>query len=217
MNGTSGAAPNASGAIALMLEANPQLTMRDVKHILAETSQQVDASIPPVLVDGIPYHEWVTNDVGYTYHNYYGFGGIDVTAAVTAARDFALGSLGDRSTLGWISTGTMDLDVGFGVPVTRTLNVNTNGTVEYVLVRLTMTHEDPSEVGFRLTSPSGTTTTIWQPYAVAATAIQAKAAYLSASAFYGESMAGDWTLSAYDHKSGNPLTLHSYEIKIEYR
>jgi subtilisin-like proprotein convertase family protein len=33
----------------------------------------------------------------------------------------------------------------------------------------------------------------------------------------GESMAGDWTLSAYDHASGTSMMLHSYEIKIEYR
>jgi len=217
MNGTSSAAPNVSGAIALMLEANPQLTMRDVKHILANTSQQVDPSIKPVLVDGIAYHEWVTNHVGYTYHNYYGFGGIDVTAAVNAAKSYTLNSLADRLTFDWISTGTIDLDVGFAATVTQTLSVPTSGTVEYVLVRLTLTHEDPSEVGFRLTSPSGTTTSIWQPYVAAATSVTSKAAYLSASAFYGESMAGDWTLSAYDHESGKPMTLHSYEIKIEYR
>jgi subtilisin family serine protease len=217
MNGTSSATPNVSGAIALMLEANPLLTMRDVKHILAKTSRQVDAAIEPVLVDGITYHEWVTNDVGYSYHNYYGFGGIDVTAAVNAAQSYPLGSLGDRSTVGWISSGTIDVDVGFGATATQTLNVPTNGTVEYVLVRLTMTHSDPSEVSFRLTSPSGTTTTIWQPHVAAANAIKSKPAYLSASAFYGESMAGDWTLSAFDHKRENPMILHSYEIKIEYR
>ena len=38
MNGTSAAAPMVTGSIALMLEANPSLTLRDVQHILAETS-----------------------------------------------------------------------------------------------------------------------------------------------------------------------------------
>jgi hypothetical protein len=164
-------APNVSGAIALMLEANPQLTMRDVKHILAKTSRQVDAAIAPVVVDGITYHEWVTNAAGYTYHNYYGFGGIDVAAAVDAAKGFTSGSLGERSTADWISSGTIDQDVGFGATVDQAINVPTSGIVEYVLVRLTMTHEDPSEVGFRLTSPSETTTSIWQPYVAAATSV----------------------------------------------
>lgn len=37
-NGTSAAAPMVTGVIAMMLEANPTLTLRDVQHILAETS-----------------------------------------------------------------------------------------------------------------------------------------------------------------------------------
>lgn len=41
-NGTSSAAPNASGAIALLLEAHPNLTWRDVKHILAKTARWID-------------------------------------------------------------------------------------------------------------------------------------------------------------------------------
>ena len=71
--------------------------------------------------------------------------------------------------------------------------------------------------GLRLTSPSGTTTTIWQPYAVADLPLNEDTAHLSATAFYGESMAGQWTLSVYDHESGNDMILHSFDMKIEYR
>ncbi|MCY4213062.1 MAG: S8 family peptidase [Gammaproteobacteria bacterium] len=41
-NGTSSAAPNASGAIALLLEAHPALTWRDVKHLLAKSARWID-------------------------------------------------------------------------------------------------------------------------------------------------------------------------------
>ena len=44
-NGTSSAALVTSVAVALILEVNPSLTWRDVKHILACTSDQVDAFI----------------------------------------------------------------------------------------------------------------------------------------------------------------------------
>ena len=44
-NGTSSAAPVAAGGIALILEANPALTWRDVKHILASTSDQVHSNL----------------------------------------------------------------------------------------------------------------------------------------------------------------------------
>ena len=217
MNGTSSAAPNVSGVIALMLEANPALTLRDVKHILAETSEQVDAAIAPVSVDDIAYHQWVTNDAGYTYHNYYGFGGVDATKAVDAALDHTPDSLGAQQSSGWISTGLIDTNIGFGVTVDQEISVPTAGVVEYILVRLVLTHDDPSEVGLRLTSPSGTTTTIWQPYAVADLPLNEDTAHLSATAFYGESMAGQWTLSVYDHESGNDMILHSFDMKIEYR
>ena len=40
MNGTSGAAPLVSGVIALMLEANPELTWRDVQEILVRSARQ---------------------------------------------------------------------------------------------------------------------------------------------------------------------------------
>ena len=40
MNGTSAAAPEVSGVIALMLQANPNLTYRDVEEILVRSSRQ---------------------------------------------------------------------------------------------------------------------------------------------------------------------------------
>jgi len=42
MNGTSSAAPIVSGVIALMLEANPNLTYRDIRIILAKTARKND-------------------------------------------------------------------------------------------------------------------------------------------------------------------------------
>ena len=44
MNGTSSAAPIVSGVVALMLEANSNLTWRDVKYILATTARKNDPS-----------------------------------------------------------------------------------------------------------------------------------------------------------------------------
>ena len=102
MNGTSSAAPIVSGVIALMLEANPALKWRDVKHILAASAQQIDAASnaspmlkhPSLVESGCPdysltNHEyeqgWKTNTAGYSFHNYYGFGLVDAQAAVAMA------------------------------------------------------------------------------------------------------------------------------------
>ena len=93
--GSSAAAPVVSGVVALLLEANPSLTWRDVKHILATTAVQVDTNIEAMVIDDyIAEPAWTTNAAGYKFHNYYGFGGIDASAAITAAKNYTLDSLG---------------------------------------------------------------------------------------------------------------------------
>ena len=57
-NGTSAATPQVTGAVALMLQARPQLSWRDVRAILAETARQSDADNP----------QWAINGAGLSYH-----------------------------------------------------------------------------------------------------------------------------------------------------
>ena len=86
-NGTSSAAPTVAGVIALMLDANENLSWRDVKRILASTSVQVDSTKEKILNSVVQY-KWITNAAGYKHHNWYGFGMIDAAAAVTAATNY---------------------------------------------------------------------------------------------------------------------------------
>ncbi|TAE20865.1 MAG: hypothetical protein EAZ93_22280 [Oscillatoriales cyanobacterium] len=79
--GTSGAAPVISGAIALMLEANPKLTVRDEQHILAKTAQKNDLNGKDS--EGKP--KWEQNKAGFWVSYEQGFGAIDAAAAVKAA------------------------------------------------------------------------------------------------------------------------------------
>ncbi|MBQ0934531.1 S8 family serine peptidase [Ideonella paludis] len=99
MNGTSAATPSVSGIVALMLEANPKLTWRDVGYILARSARQVDPTIadssrqPRYLPQGnavgwpldLP---WQTNAAGYRFQNRYGFGMADARAAVNMSIGF---------------------------------------------------------------------------------------------------------------------------------
>ncbi|MBC7240323.1 MAG: S8 family serine peptidase, partial [Chloroflexi bacterium] len=76
--GTSAAAPVVSGVIALMLQANPNLSYRDIEYILAQTARQVDPTDP----------DWTVNAAGYHINHKYGFGAIDAAAAVQAAKNW---------------------------------------------------------------------------------------------------------------------------------
>ncbi|PPJ44576.1 peptidase S8, partial [Rhizobium sp. KAs_5_22] len=76
MNGTSAATPTVAGVSALVLQANPKLTYRDVKYILATTARKVDPNQPAavhangtVLVPG-----WTRNAAGHSFSNWFGYG-----------------------------------------------------------------------------------------------------------------------------------------------
>ena len=75
--GTSSAAPLAAGALALVLEANPELTYRDVMYLIARTSR-----IPNIEeTDG-----WIINGARYHVNEKYGFGVLDVSQMLQEAQ-----------------------------------------------------------------------------------------------------------------------------------
>ena len=88
-NGTSATVPMVSGVVALMLQANPALTWRDVPLILARTARQVDAASPGwrSLPETQLSHQMsgAGNDALH-FHHHYGFGLVDAQAAVQQAR-----------------------------------------------------------------------------------------------------------------------------------
>nr|XP_010777431.1 PREDICTED: PC3-like endoprotease variant B [Notothenia coriiceps] len=54
--GTSSAAPIAAGILALVLEVNPELTWRDVQHLIANTAQIPDPKEPGWNINAAGYH-----------------------------------------------------------------------------------------------------------------------------------------------------------------
>lgn len=92
-NGTSSAAPNAAGVVTLILSANPNLGMRDVRHILASTSTKVDPDNAPVKLaigdaEFVAHDGWVKNKAGYSHNNLYGFGRVNAGKAVEMAMNY---------------------------------------------------------------------------------------------------------------------------------
>ncbi|MFM1988853.1 MAG: Calcium-dependent protease precursor [Pseudomonadota bacterium] len=95
-NGTSAAAPMVSGVVALMLAANPALTWRDVRLILARTARRVDTA--DVATPSSPTG-WAPSALGPSvqFNHKYGFGVADAAAAVAAAKTWT--SVGGSDTL----------------------------------------------------------------------------------------------------------------------
>lgn len=145
--GTSSATPLVSGIIALMLEANPNLSWRDVQHILVETSEQNDSG------DG----DWTTNGAGYLINHKYGFGRIDAQAAVNAASSWTNVAPATGADSGVISVNQPIPDTNpTPVPVVSNFVVSEDIALEHVEVIFNATHTYRGDLEIILTSPAGT-------------------------------------------------------------
>ena len=99
-NGTSAAAPSVAGGVAVLLGEYPDLTWRDVKHIIAKTARKND-STRSYTRNSLVQYDWITNAAGYSHHFWYGFGAFDVGAALDFASTYSPGSLGTFTEYGW--------------------------------------------------------------------------------------------------------------------
>lgn len=226
MNGTSSAAPMVSGAAALILSANPALTWREVKHILASTADKVDSSrgssTHPTSSGNLSGHTyeqgWVTNAAGYSFHNWYGFGRVNVDKAVSMAKTTNLGwsALSEtNSGSTWThDSGNINLSVpaGSATGVTHSLTVSKNLFTEAVQVRVTATNCIGS-LGIELTSPSGTKNIIMNINSYLLESKINSHIFLS-NAFYGEPSAGVWKMKMIGAKSGCETKWNSWQINV---
>ncbi|MGL5196440.1 MAG: S8 family serine peptidase, partial [Chroococcales cyanobacterium] len=143
--GTSASAPFVSGAIALMLEVNPDLTSRDIQHILAKTAYKTDPTHP----------DWQQNGGGHHINRYYGFGAVDPVAAVMAAQDWTL--VGEQVKV----TGEKELknvlsQIRDNQKLTDAIAIDQDITVEHAEVLVNINHPDWKDLTLTLKSPDGT-------------------------------------------------------------
>lgn len=142
--GTSAATPMVSGVVALMLQANPQLSWRDVQHILVRSAQKTDRT----------HSGWQRNGAGRWVNHSYGFGAIDATAAVNLAQR-------------WHRVAPEITASSAARPVNRPvshhrwvaqskIHVQTNLQVERAEVVFNSTHANARNLKITLISPDGT-------------------------------------------------------------
>lgn len=220
MNGTSAAAPVVSGVIALMLEANPNLKWRDVKHILALTSDQIDYDIIIPLahprghdISGHVYdYKWVVNKANIPFSNFYGFGRVNATRAVEMARSYLPGTLGTfHQTKNSDETWYYDSGELIGKRIADQnpasledrIWVGHNYLIENIQIKLTTSHVFPGDLSIILVSPRGTESRLLnlnsKIYAETDDeGISLRDFIMSSNAFYGEESEGFWTIKITD-------------------
>ena len=141
-----------------MLEANPNLTMRDVEHILAKTAQRNDSNGTDT--EGKP--KWMQNKAGLWVSYEYGFGAIDAAAAVQAAVNWT--PVGNEvSVTSGLQNVIKNIPDGSAEGIKANTTLSENIIVEKAEVIFDATHPDWGDFTVKLISPGGTESVLANP------------------------------------------------------
>jgi len=185
--GTSAAAPIAAGVIALALQIRPDLSWRDIQHILVATAVPV-----------APKHDsWISRTKRKSYSPFYGFGKIDAAAVVDRAKKWRLvrppivRSLPTRELNGVLAWPHFTVKDTIVVPLMPEI-----AYLEHVTVRLTLEHTRRGDAQYWLKSPAGTLVPLASSRPNDDSRSGLKRWTFMTVAFWSEPVAGPWTLIA---------------------
>jgi kexin len=162
--GTSASTPAVSGVIALMKQAKPTLTFRDIQAILMQNADRIDAADP----------SWVQNAAGKWHSNKYGFGKVNAYNSVAAAKTWTPLTRSEYYTTTDFTgpfhrSPNTPIPDGTGAVASDSLTVQLRegSVVEHVTVYLKTDHISGNQFEITLTSPSGTVSLLSSPFAAA--------------------------------------------------
>ena len=218
--GTSSSAPIVSGVAALVRKANPNLTWRDVKLILAGSARKNDAENSGWEVGARKYGSSTDR---YHFNHEYGFGIVDASAAVDLAKRWRALPLmqGEGVTSGSIDTSIpAPSDNGVTRTVTQTLTLKTGiQFTEFVEINADFFHTSFRDMEIELESPSGAVSKLTVPFNTRNDSfnfwVRLNGQFRFGSARHlGEDPNGVWKLRLTDNFPALGGTLRSWSIKV---
>ncbi|CAB1425746.1 unnamed protein product [Pleuronectes platessa] len=153
--GTSASAPLAAGIIALALEANKNLTWRDMQHLVVRTSH------PAHLLT----NDWRTNGVGRKVSHSYGYGLLDASAIVSMAKTWNSVGPQRKCVITMVSEPrNIGSNLSINMSVDACIGSDSHVTsLEHVQARLTLSYNRRGNLAIHLISPAGTRSTLLHP------------------------------------------------------
>ena len=209
--GTSAAAPTVAGVVALVRAANPALTWRDVKLILAASARKNHRSSSGWRTGASKYGA----SGRYHFNHEYGFGVVHAKAAVGLADGWANVPPFIETDPAETAPGLVIPDATFtpGATVTSVVEIGTEVEfIEFVEVIADFDAAAFRDLRVELVSPSNTVSTLARP-SRSTRGIDSDFRFGSAR-HLGEDPAGTWTLRITDHLAADKATLRSWSLKI---
>jgi kexin len=204
MKGTSAATSIVSGSLALVLEACPTLSWRDVKYLIAKTAIKIDKE----------NDTWRTNSTGLHHSIDYGFGLINPKEMIVQCKSDNFINLPDYSNQSE-SFGIKDIviqdndDEGIIVDFTTTIDQ----TIEWIGLTIYSDHEYAGDLEIYLTSPSGITTRLMLGNNKIKHSLKDGFRYGSV-AFMDENSEGIWTLKVIDKEENKKIKFEKLNFEV---
>lgn len=201
--GTSSACPLVAGIAALMIEANPALSWRDVQEILIRTAVKNDAGDSG----------WSTNAAGFHFNHKYGAGLINAGAAVGLAEGWlSLSAMESRS----VAVSGLPLDIPDNDPAGVNLSFAVDPwddlRVEHASLEVDIAHGSRGQLEISLTSPGGTTSQLATSRPDANSDLHWT---FSTTHNWGEAAAGDWNVRIVDRIAGTVGRINSLRLILD--
>lgn len=210
--GTSASAPLAAGIVALALQANSQLSWRDVQHLVVLTSRRGTLKCPKHYKKDC----WIRNSAGREYSPYFGFGLMNAYEMVIKAANW---STVPEQTICVISDDLVKAGVILDSKTEITMETaacagsrNETAYLEHVQCRITLSSNCRGNISIKLSSPSGTQSIILPKRQKD----KAKAGFsdwpFMTVSFWGERAYGRWSLSIEAGDNALPAVLESWTL-----
>ena len=205
MNGTSAATPMVAGCLALVLEACPTLSWRDVKYLIAKNAIKIDPT----------NSSWQTNSAGLHHSIDYGFGLINPKGMINECKN---GYTPLPSSSSFVEH--FDPDPDIDIPddnttgITYNFTISNNKTIEWLGVTIYSDHSYGGDLEIYLTSPSGTQTRLMLGNNSGDGYSLTGGFRYGSVAFMGEQSAGTWTLKIADIVGGDNGTLQKIDFEV---
>uniref|UniRef100_A0A8C2KGG5 Furin (paired basic amino acid cleaving enzyme) a n=1 Tax=Cyprinus carpio TaxID=7962 RepID=A0A8C2KGG5_CYPCA len=202
--GTSASAPLAAGIIALALEANKNLTWRDMQHLVVRTSNPAHLTT----------NDWKINGVGRRVSHSYGYGLLDAGAIVALAKNWTNVGPQRKCVLSLVSE---PRNIGSHLVIKMSVDACAGtdtfvSSLEHAQAQLTLSYNRRGNLAIYLISPQGTRSTLLapRPHDYSSEGFSDWAFMTTHS--WDEDPRGEWTLEienvAGNSDYGNSLSIH---------